>query len=146
MKLGCPTCHALNEPGTRFCGNCGAALTGQLVSASPETQRKPAGEYARQGFYGGCGCLGLVLLIVLAPIWISLLVGGGAVATAAILRYWWLVVILALIAGAAWWLMRRRRERDEQAARSMRCPACGTLNYPTATFCAKCAALLNRRE
>jgi predicted amidophosphoribosyltransferase len=41
LKLVCPSCGSQNEPGERFCGNCGAALAGHVQpgveQSSPRT-------------------------------------------------------------------------------------------------------------
>jgi class 3 adenylate cyclase len=46
--VSCPSCGAQNAPGQKFCGECGAALTG--VCASCGTQNPPG-----QKFCGECG-------------------------------------------------------------------------------------------
>lgn len=44
--ITCPNCGELNEPGSRFCFNCGAALTGAEPTAPPEPATPPRGREA----------------------------------------------------------------------------------------------------
>jgi pSer/pThr/pTyr-binding forkhead associated (FHA) protein len=40
--MQCPNCQHWNEPGSRFCEECGTELTGQNAPASPQVSVRPA--------------------------------------------------------------------------------------------------------
>ena len=44
LSLACPTCGGSNTPGVKFCGECGTALTGEPAPAPPASRRAPATE------------------------------------------------------------------------------------------------------
>jgi predicted amidophosphoribosyltransferase len=47
LQLGCASCGATIEPGTKFCGECGAALTGAAApdpGAAPPAAQTPVAE------------------------------------------------------------------------------------------------------
>ncbi|HEY8018681.1 MAG TPA: zinc-ribbon domain-containing protein, partial [Actinomycetota bacterium] len=45
LTLGCPSCGSSNPPGTKFCGECGIALGGvEVAVASPTTSNVPLAE------------------------------------------------------------------------------------------------------
>lgn len=59
-QVNCPSCEALNTAGQKFCGKCGAAMTGALPAPSPAAVDNTCPSCATvnppgQVFCGQCG-------------------------------------------------------------------------------------------